>query len=298
MTSQHPYHGRRWTVLLRESRPGGRATPDGQAWPLHSHLELAALPGAVPGARHHTRRVLAGWDLGALGEPAELVVSELVTNAIRACQAAGAHGRVQLRLASDRARVLIEVQDDSPQPPVPSGATADDEGRRGLCLVEAVSAAWDWYPDQASSGKVVWALVPAAADGPSPARAAVRYPRPGECPGRATHRSRRCCAGRRLGRTRRGVGRHPVRPPARPVPVNSSKTADPGDHLQQAEQSFIYRPGVMPNAALNVRVKWAWSAKPASSAVSASGRASRSQPRATSRRRITEYRYGLVPYTA
>ena len=36
-----------------------------------------------------------------------------------------------------------------------------------------------------------------------------------------------------------------------------------------AAQSFTYRPGVIPNAALNVRVKWAWSAKPASSAVSA-----------------------------
>ncbi len=63
----------------------------------------------------------------------------------------------------------------------------------------------------------------------------------------------------------------------------------------RAAESFTYRLGVMPNAALNVRVKWAWSAKPAPSAVSARGRASRSQPRATSRRRITEYRYGLVP---
>jgi anti-sigma regulatory factor (Ser/Thr protein kinase) len=228
MTSQHPHHGRRWTVLLLESQPGGRATADGPAWPLHSHLELAALPGAVPGARHHTRRVLAGWHLGALGEAAELVVSELATNAIRACQAAGAHRQVRLRLASDRARVLIEVQDDIPLPPVPAGATVDDESRRGLCLVEAVSAAWDWYPDHASGGKVVWALVSAAADGPPPARAAVRHPRPGECAGQATHRCRRCCAGRRLGRTRRGAGRHPVRPPGRPVLVNSQRPLTPG----------------------------------------------------------------------
>jgi anti-sigma regulatory factor (Ser/Thr protein kinase) len=197
MTSQHPHRYRRWTVLLLDSRPGGRAMADGQAWPLHSRLDLAALPGAVPSARHHTRRVLAGWGLGAFGEAAELVVSELVTNAIQACQAAGAHCQVQLRLASDRARVLIEVHDDSPQPPVPAGATADDESRRGLCLVEAVSAAWDWYPDPAAGGKVVWALVPAVADGPSPARAAVRHPRSGECAGQATNRSRRCCAARR-----------------------------------------------------------------------------------------------------
>ena len=197
MTSQHSRHDRRWTVLLLESRPSGRTTPGEQAWPLHSHLELAALPAAVRDARYHTRRVLAGWDLRALGEPAELVVSELVTNAIRACQAAGTHGQVRLRLASDRARVLIEVQDCSPQLPVPAGATDDDENRRGLCLVEAMSVAWDWYPDRASGGKVVWALLPAAADGPPPACPAARNPRPAERAGQAAQRSRRpCCAGR------------------------------------------------------------------------------------------------------
>jgi anti-sigma regulatory factor (Ser/Thr protein kinase) len=197
MTSHHPHYDRRWTVLLLDSRPGGPATNGEQAWPLHSHLDLAALPDAAPRARHHTRRVLADWDLSALGEPAELVVCELVTNAIRACQAAGDHRHVQLRLASDRARVLIEVQDCSPQPPVPAGATADDESRRGLCLVQAMSAAWDWYPHPASGGKVVWALVPAAVAGPPPARAAARNPRPAECAGQPAQRSRCPCRGRR-----------------------------------------------------------------------------------------------------
>lgn len=195
MTRQHPHYDQRWTVLLFESRPGGGAMADGHAWPLHSQLELAALPGAVPHARHHTRRVLAGWDLLALGESAELVVCELVTNAIRACQTVGDHRQVQLRLASDRARVLIEVQDGSPQPPVPAGATADDESRRGLCLVQAMSAAWDWYPHPASGGKVVWALVPAAADGPPPARAAARSPRSARRAGQAPQRSRCPCRG-------------------------------------------------------------------------------------------------------
>jgi len=57
---------------------------------------------------------------------------------------------------------VIEVQDASPQPPVPADATAEDEGGHDLCLVEAMSAAWDRYPDQTSGGKVVWALVAAA----------------------------------------------------------------------------------------------------------------------------------------
>ncbi len=162
MAIQHPYQGRRWTILVPERLHSDRGTADGQAWPLHSRLELAALPGAAPRARHHARRVLADWDLGALGETAELVVSELVTNAVRACHTAGPGRPVRLRLASDRARVLIEVQDVSPLPPVPADATAEDESGRGLCLVEAMSAAWDWYPHRASGGKVVWALMSAA----------------------------------------------------------------------------------------------------------------------------------------
>jgi anti-sigma regulatory factor (Ser/Thr protein kinase) len=200
MTSQHPHHDRRWTALLLESQPGGRVTAREQAWPLHSHLDLAALPGAVPRARHHARRVLADWDLGAAGEPAELIVSELVTNAIRACQAVGAHRQVRLRLASDRARVLIEVQDCSPQPPVPASATADDESRRGLGLVEAMSTAWNWYPHRPSGGKVVWALLRAAADGPprpTPLRGTCGWQnvqlRPHSDPGAPAAREARVC---------------------------------------------------------------------------------------------------------
>jgi anti-sigma regulatory factor (Ser/Thr protein kinase) len=176
MTSQQPQHDRRWTALLTESLPGGPAAAGDQAWPLHSHLKLAALPGAVPHARHHARRMIANWGLCALAAPVELVVSELVTNAIRACQAAGAHSQVELRLASDRARVLIEVEDCSPQPPEPAGATADDECRRGLYLVEAMSAAWDWYPRQASPGKVVWALLASAARRPEGKLPRCSYP--------------------------------------------------------------------------------------------------------------------------
>src|SRR6516162_10509968 len=54
-----------------------------RAWPLQSFLELGAYPGAVPCARLHTRAVLWEWGLGP-GENAELVVSEIVTNAVQA----------------------------------------------------------------------------------------------------------------------------------------------------------------------------------------------------------------------
>jgi anti-sigma regulatory factor (Ser/Thr protein kinase) len=48
---------------------------------------LGALPNAVPCARLHASLVLAEWGLKALAETAELIVSELVTNAVRASAA-------------------------------------------------------------------------------------------------------------------------------------------------------------------------------------------------------------------
>src|SRR5215472_17242818 len=63
--------------------------PEAGGWKEFSLLELAAGPGSVPRARRHVRQVLSEWNLGLLGEAAELVVSELVTNAIRASRDAG-----------------------------------------------------------------------------------------------------------------------------------------------------------------------------------------------------------------
>jgi hypothetical protein len=52
-------------------------------WPLRSFLDLGVLPTAVPCARLHTRQLLWEWQLTALGDDVELLVSELVTNAIQ-----------------------------------------------------------------------------------------------------------------------------------------------------------------------------------------------------------------------
>ena len=57
------------------------------SWPLSTSLPLGALPGATPCARLHARVVLTEWGLGELAEAAELIVSELVTNAVRASTA-------------------------------------------------------------------------------------------------------------------------------------------------------------------------------------------------------------------
>ena len=142
--------------------------------PLRSYLELGALPTAVPCARLHARHVLWEWGLNGLAPDSELLVSELVTNAVMAT-AGRDEAAVRLRLSGDSARVLIEVWDADPQAPVPKDLGEDgtpdpqEEGGRGLFLVAALSARWNWYPTQEPAGKVVWCEIEAL----SPARRGV-----------------------------------------------------------------------------------------------------------------------------
>jgi anti-sigma regulatory factor (Ser/Thr protein kinase) len=147
--------------------PDAVADPPGMSasWPLSASLPLGALPGATPCARLHARAVLAEWGLGELAEAAELVVSELVTNAVRA--STGPDGRprydgagmpvVVLRMASDGIKLLIEVWDSIPGAPAAGHPEPEDEGGRGLMLVEAMCARWNWQSVDGWPGKVVWA---------------------------------------------------------------------------------------------------------------------------------------------
>ena len=152
-------------------------------WPDHSFLELGALPTAVPCARLHTTLVLHEWGLDPLSDAAELVASELITNAIQASDSApqAPHGPapgglavVRLHLASDRHQLLVEVGDNDPRPPAPVKIDPEQQGGRGLLLVQAVSARWGCYflnPGLAAAEpasdtapprpgtKVVWALL-------------------------------------------------------------------------------------------------------------------------------------------
>ena len=132
------------------------------SWPLRSYLELGALPTAVPCARLHVRQLAWEWGLDGLAESTELLVSELVTNAIQAMKQQDDQPAVRLRLSSDNARLLIEVWDADPRPPKPKELGAGDipgleeEGGRGLFLVAALSRDWNWYLTQEPIGKVVW----------------------------------------------------------------------------------------------------------------------------------------------
>ncbi len=136
-------------------------------WELHSTLALGALPSAVPCARLHARMVMHEWALPDLAYTIELVVSELVTNALRATAYPDGGPRyendrtgipvVHLRLWSNRDRVVIEVWDSNPNPPLVVKPNSDDERGRGLMLVEALCERWDWGTAASWRGKVVWA---------------------------------------------------------------------------------------------------------------------------------------------
>lgn len=85
-------------------------------------------------------------------ETASLLVSELVTNAVR-------HAAPPLRLVVGCARawLVVEVSDGSPDPPQDSGRSVGSlsEGGRGLPLIEALSSEWGWRAVP-RDGKVTW----------------------------------------------------------------------------------------------------------------------------------------------
>jgi anti-sigma regulatory factor (Ser/Thr protein kinase) len=126
---------------------------------LEDFLELGALPGAVSCARLHIRRLLLEWGLARLCDDAEIIASELITNAVKASQSMPQAFSVRLWLASDLAQVLVIVWDASPQPPMRTDAGSDAESGRGLMLVEVLSAQWGWHSGEVGDGKFVWALI-------------------------------------------------------------------------------------------------------------------------------------------
>ncbi|MFE9773712.1 sodium/proline symporter PutP [Streptomyces sp. NPDC005931] len=121
-----------------------RALPPDQvvSWPL------AGDPAAVAHARTLAVRQLGEWGLDHLAFSTELIVSELVTNAIR-----HAAGPVCLRLIRDRT-LICEVSDGSSTAPRPRHARTTDEGGRGLMIVAQLAPRWGTR--YTSTGKIIW----------------------------------------------------------------------------------------------------------------------------------------------
>jgi PAS domain S-box-containing protein len=105
-------------------------------------------PRSVGRARELARAQLVAWDLEALVDTVELLVSELVTNALRYGE-----GEIRLRLLRDRT-LVCEVWDSGLVQPRRRRARDTDEGGRGLQLVGLLSAAWG--SRRTPRGKTVW----------------------------------------------------------------------------------------------------------------------------------------------
>ncbi|AVZ75107.1 PAS sensor protein [Streptomyces lunaelactis] len=105
-------------------------------------------PRSVGRARELARAQLLSWNLEALVDTVELLVSELVTNALRYGE-----GEIRLRLLRDRT-LVCEVWDAGLVQPRRRRARDTDEGGRGLQLVGLLSAAWG--SRRTPRGKTVW----------------------------------------------------------------------------------------------------------------------------------------------
>jgi anti-sigma regulatory factor (Ser/Thr protein kinase) len=127
-------------------------------WPLVSVLEFGSLPTAVGSARAHTRGILAEWGLADLIPDAEMLVSELLTNALEASWRLDDRPPIALRLLADRYRLIIEAwdQDTTSCDLRPQAPRSDEDHGRGLMVVDALSHRWGVRRASASH-KVVWA---------------------------------------------------------------------------------------------------------------------------------------------
>ncbi len=114
--------------------------------------DVPADPSAVAQVRAAAVRKLVEWDLADAAFTAELILSELVTNAIRY-----ASGPIRVRLIRDRS-LICEVSDHSSTSPHLRQAATTDEGGRGLFLIAQLAERWGTR--YTGDGKVIWTEQP------------------------------------------------------------------------------------------------------------------------------------------
>ncbi|MFE4517653.1 ATP-binding protein [Kitasatospora sp. NPDC056783] len=114
---------------------------------------------SAPLARYMLRAYLSGLPAGErFAETAELLLCELFANAVR-YSGAPDDRRVEIRFARVRSRLRLEVHDAGSGLPVLRTASADDEGGRGLFLVNESAERRGCSPRPGGIGKFVWVLV-------------------------------------------------------------------------------------------------------------------------------------------
>jgi anti-sigma regulatory factor (Ser/Thr protein kinase) len=168
-------HGHPPTVL-QEGWRGGQETPSVGPTELLTSASLLPAPTwvrrqvvscqpdlglAAKAAREYSERVVRGWGLELLADDAAVIVSELVSNAIRH----GVNGRndpacdcIELILWRRPGQIICAVTDPGTGTPVVANPDPLAEQGRGLHVVEALSVTWGWTRLSAP-GKAVWAAL-------------------------------------------------------------------------------------------------------------------------------------------
>ncbi|WP_078888432.1 PAS domain S-box protein [Streptomyces sclerotialus] len=112
-------------------------------------IALPATPSAVSDGRAFLTAALARWDRTEVADEACLLVSEILTNAIRHAQ-----GPLRLRLRMSRSDLTAEVSDRTSRRPQLRLARTDEESGRGLFLVDTLADSWGTHPTD--EGKIIW----------------------------------------------------------------------------------------------------------------------------------------------
>jgi anti-sigma regulatory factor (Ser/Thr protein kinase) len=125
-------------------------------------VTFRATPLAASAARAYVEATLESWELTALTENVTLVVSELVTNAVRY---APDLLTLECFISAD-GRFVLQVADPSTELPIPGQAGPFDVHGRGLVIVEALADEWGAHLADDMGGKVVWAAFGVSAPQP------------------------------------------------------------------------------------------------------------------------------------
>lgn len=149
------------SATLSPAVPATPATPGWTAFPRVAMRTPGVEPGSVSAARRFTALTMARWGLTERGEDVAVVVSELLSNALRHGLPPLVEDRpnrpIRLGLVHSGPSLLCAVADPSDELPVPREAGWLDESGRGLHVIASLSDQWGSCMARGRPGKVVWA---------------------------------------------------------------------------------------------------------------------------------------------
>ena len=168
-TNRTGWAGCRWLMLAAEMaglastsrRPSPDPVPAGRArLPRIATRTLGADEGSVRAGRDFTIATLHRWGTAERSQDIAIVVSELLTNALRHALPRSGDTRpqrpIRLGLLQPGPGVLCAVTDPSKAAPAPQAPGSLAETGRGLHIICALSDQWGYAPND--TGKVVWAI--------------------------------------------------------------------------------------------------------------------------------------------